>query len=79
MTMQIANESIFDRCVAAYHRHCRQYQESHPGIYSIPQPSRSDSDWVDKDVFVLRNCTGELARYKVTGDEVDGFSVSLVK
>ena len=72
-------ESVFDRCVAAYFRYCKQYQESHPGIYSIPQPSRYDSDWVNKDVFALRNCNGVLASYKVTGDEVDGFSVRLIK
>jgi len=73
------NETVFDRCVAAYFRHCKQYQEAHPGIYSIQQPSRYDSDWENKEVFALRNCDGVLARYKVTGDEVDGFGVSRIK
>jgi hypothetical protein len=73
------NETVFDRYVAAYFRHCKQYQETNPGIHSIPQPSCYDSDWLNKDTFVLRNCNGVLASYKCTGDEVDGFSVSRIK
>ena len=38
------NETVFDRCVAAYFRHCRQYHRADPGTYSVPQPSRYDSE-----------------------------------
>lgn len=73
------SESVFDRCVADYFRQCKQRELIIPGIHIVQQPSRSSSDWVTKDVFVLRNCTGELARYKFTRDESDGFSVSRIK
>jgi hypothetical protein len=73
------SESIFDHCVAAYSRHCGGHQGYPPGICVFQQPSRYDSDWENNDVFALRNCNGVLARYKVTGDEVDGFRVRLMK
>ena len=69
---------MFDRCVAAYFRYCGRHKDDPPGLYLVPQPSRYDSDGENKNVFALRNCTGVLARYKVTGDEVDGFSVRLI-
>jgi hypothetical protein len=73
------SQGVFDRCVAAYVRSHGRHQDNPPGLYSVPQPSRYDSDWENEDVFALRNCNGVLALYKVTGDEVDGFSVSLIK
>jgi hypothetical protein len=79
------SDAVFTRCCQAYARECGQY----PGMPQ--QPSAASSDWEHQDrivlqrnkegelqsvgVYVLRNVRGVLARYRVVGDEVDGFSV----
>jgi hypothetical protein len=67
MTM---TDAVFQRCVRAYYRYCNQ----HGYIF---QQSSSSSDWEDEDagIFKLNNVNGVLGRYKVTGDEVDGFTI----
>jgi hypothetical protein len=64
------SEAVFQRCVQAYARYCNQHG------YVFEQPS-SGSTWENEEqgIFALLNVKGVLARYKVTGDEVDGFSV----
>jgi hypothetical protein len=44
------SESVFDRCVVAYSRHCGRHQGDRPGMCRFQQPSRYDSDWENDKV-----------------------------